>query len=379
MRDGIMRMLRRMPARTWPSILLAAVTVWWLLFERVSGVQIAASCVQAALLLASIRFPVGALVLFLLVDAVLTPLGVVTFALPGALYSIGMIAYCTSDIVAVAIIIAMSMQQTAQTAFLYDSASGLDWRNYPTFIAMYALSAMFGVVLRRNKQYYAMLRRNERIQARIDAMDRNLYTAMQIHDAVTGDLSSIVQMSRRAQRHATDDAEAEWHTVEQLALKALSSVHQVIERLETGGEAPSEPANVKEAIARIQEETDRCEALLAKQGFVGHATLQQIGYPTDVPAASIDVIIMLLRELSANIIRHAAPGSRYQISVLVNVSGCDVSSVNPATRPDEEAEFPGGHGLAQQRAAVERAGGYMSAIVDNGEWLFHAHVPLPRI
>ena len=270
-------------------------------------------------------------------------------SLPTHLYAYGMLAYSTNVIIAAALF-------TYYIATILLISPPSPGTNPVSMISMYAMVLLLGRALNwsektTRKRFEAAQNKN-----RLQELESRARIADAIHDAVTGDLSAAAFV---AQRHvagvsgspsatagspvsAADAADAEdWRQINEYILFALTNVHRVIDEL----------------------------------------NMDATVLPGD---ADGEALANLLREIYANIARHAAPGSKVDLSVILRPNAIEITQINPmkegiAGADGHDNELPGGHGLASFKKQLESHQGTLTASAQDGSWTLFAYIPVTVI
>lgn len=270
-------------------------------------------------------------------------------SLPTHLYAYGMLAYSTNVIIAAALF-------TYYIATILLISPPSPGTNPVSMISMYAMVLLLGRALSwsektTRKRFEAAQNKN-----RLQELESRARIADAIHDAVTGDLSAAAFV---AQRHvdgvsgspsvaaggpvsAADAADAEdWRQINEYILFALTNVHRVIDEL----------------------------------------NMDATVLPGD---ADGEALANLLREIYANIARHAAPGSKVDLSVILRPNAIEITQINPmkegiAGADGHDNELPGGHGLASFKKQLESHQGTLTASAQDGSWTLFAYIPVTVI
>ena len=92
---------------------------------------------------------------------------------------------------------------------------------------------------------------------------------------------------------------------------------------------------------------------------------------------------MLFRSY-ANIARHAAPGSKVDLSVMLRPNAIEITQINPmkegiAGADGHDNELPGGHGLASFKKQLESHQGTLTTSAQDGSWTLFAYIPVTVI
>lgn len=235
-----------------------------------------------------------------------------------------------------------------------------------------------------------------------DAVRQRAKAARIVHDAVTGDLSTIARIAQRQMRLSESDREREaWAQINSRSIRVLDSVHAVIRQLGTlengederggDGQAGSSVADGRRFVEAIRDTTREWDDCLAQSGFHGNSRIIDHTHgphrddPEDVQEREA-CVLDVLDEAYANIVRHGDPGGdAFSVAVTVGDSRIEIVAVNPMAGADKRdgetgladamPSFPGGHGLAMHRDEVERLGGMLSVEAEDGQWMLYARVP----
>lgn len=230
-------------------------------------------------------------------------------------------------------------------------------------------------------------------------MESRARIADAIHDAVTGDLSAAAFV---AQRHvdgvsgspsvaaggpvsAADAADAEdWRQINEYILFALTNVHRVIDELNM--DATVLPGDADgEALANLLRATmNDGDRRLRKLGFEITSIRHCAGGKPSASRETAELVNNLLREIYANIARHAAPGSKVDLSVILRPNAIEITQINPmkegiAGADGHDNELPGGHGLASFKKQLESHQGTLTASAQDGSWTLFAYIPVTVI
>ncbi|MBM6700187.1 hypothetical protein H7U32_07770 [Bifidobacterium pullorum subsp. saeculare] len=154
--------------------------------------------------------------------------------------------------------------------------------------------------------------------------------------------------------------------------------------------APSAAGPLDGRLERLCEDQDRTLRML---GFQGRGRVEGAG-PDRVPARTRRVVIELVQEIYANIVRHGMTGADgcYAVLIELDADAARITSTNriadgpsrisqtgqtsqssPTTRTKRTRH---GRGLGLHRAAVESLGGTMATAIQDGTWVLSARIPL---
>lgn len=270
-------------------------------------------------------------------------------------------------------------------------------------VSMYAMVLLLGRALSwsektTQKSFEAAQNKN-----RLQELESRARIADAIHDAVTGDLSAAAFV---AQRHiggnssgpgvaadpanattttATTTADAEdWRQINEYILSALTNVHRVIDELNM--DATTLPGDADgEALANLLRATlDDGDRRLRKLGFNITSIRHCAGGKPSASQAIAELANNLLREIYANIARHATPGSKVDLSVMLRPNAIEITQINPmkedmAGADERDDELPGGHGLASFKKQLESYQGTLTTSAQDGSWTLFAYIPVTVI
>ena len=310
-------------------------------------------------------------------------------SLPTHLYAYGMLAYSTN------VIIAAVLFTYYVAAILLISPPG-PGTNPVSMISMYAMVLLLGRALSwsektTRKRFEAAQNKN-----RLQELESRTRIADAIHDAVTGDLSAAAFV---AQRHvggvsgspsaavggpvSAADAE-DWRQINEYVLSALTNVHRVIDELNMDTTIIPGDAD-GEALANLLQTTmDDGDRRLRKLGFEITSIRHCAGGKPSASRETAGLANNLLREIYANIARHAAPGSKVDLSVMLRPNAIEITQINPlkegiAGADGHDDELPGGHGLASFKKQLESHQGTLTTSTQDGSWTLFAYIPVTVI
>lgn len=330
-------------------ITIVVITVWWILFCLLlaptdNPAAIVWTIIEIAVLLLSPFFPKSMSLLFLIMSQSgpwLIP-GADVNSLPGILYTFGMLAYETNNLVALLLLAYSIGDQLFRQLVLGTSNS-----NPVAIIAMVSLVLMLGCGLRWNATMTASRAEAEQAKTRLREMESRNHIAEAIHDAVTGDLS------------------------------ALTNVHRVIDELDMDVTVLEEDADGKAFSDLLKATMADGDRRLRALGFDITSILHVAsGAPSASPSLA-GIANDLLRETYANIARHAQSGSKADLSVILKPNAVEITQINQERAFPTEGMRPGGHGLAYFGKQLESHGGKLETTLHDGEWTLFAYLPIP--
>lgn len=330
-------------------ITIVVITVWWILFCLVlaptdNPAAIVWTIIEIAVLLLSPFFPKSMSLLFLIMSQSgpwLIP-GADVNSLPGILYTFGMLAYETNNLVALLLLAYSIGDQLFRQLVLGTSRS-----NPVAIIAMVSLVLMLGCGLRWNQAVAGSRAEAEQAKARLREMESRSHIAEAIHDAVTGDLS------------------------------ALTNVHRVIDELDMDVTVLEEDADGKAFSDLLKATMADGDRRLRALGFDITSILHVAGGAPSASPSLAGIANDLLRETYANIARHAQSGSKADLSVILKPNAVEITQINQERAFPTEGMRPGGHGLAYFSKQLESHGGKLETTLRDGEWTLFAYLPIP--
>lgn len=315
-------------------ITIVVITVWWILFCLVlaptdNPAAIVWTIIEIAVLLLSPFFPKSMSLLFLIMSQSgpwLIP-GADVNSLPGILYTFGMLAYETNNLVALLLLAYSIGDQLFRQLVLGTSRS-----NPVAIIAMVSLVLMLGCGLRWNQAVAGSRAEAEQTKARLREMESRSHIAEAIHDAVTGDLSAAAFVAQRridalsggddgdgsASTDGDDGKNADerrdeldkWTQVNDYILSALTNVHRVIDELDMDVTVLEEDADGKAFSDLLKATMAGGDRRLRALGFDITSILHVAGGAPSASPSLAGIANDLLRETYANIARHAQSGSK---------------------------------------------------------------------
>ena len=310
-------------------------------------------------------------------------------SLPTHLYAYGMLAYSTN------VIIAAALFTYYVVAILLISPPG-PGTNPVSMISMYAMVLLLGRALSwsektTRKRFEAAQNKN-----RLQELESRARIADAIHDAVTGDLSAAAFVAQRHVGGVSDSPSAaatgpvsaadaeDWRQINEYVLSALTNVHRVIDELNM--DATVLPGDADgEALANLLRTTmDDGDRRLRKLGFAITSIRHCAGGKPSASRETAELANNLLREIYANIARHAAPGSKVDLSVMLRPNAIEITQINPmkegiAGADGHDNELPGGHGLASFKKQLESHQGALTTSAQDGSWTLFAYIPVTVI
>lgn len=335
-------------------ITIVVITVWWILFCLVlaptdNPAAIVWTIIEIAVLLLSPFFPKSMSLLFLIMSQSgpwLIP-GADVNSLPGILYTFGMLAYETNNLVALLLLAYSIGDQLFRQLVLGTSRS-----NPVAIIAMVSLVLMLGCGLRWNQAVAGSRAEAEQAKARLREMESRSHIAEAIHDAVTGDLSAAAFVAQRR-------------------IDALSGGD------DGDGSASTDGDDGKAFSDLLKATMAGGDRRLRALGFDITSILHVAGGAPSASPSLAGIANDLLRETYANIARHAQSGSKADLSVMLKPNAVEITQINQARTTETDRTQPGGHGLAYFSKQLESHGGKLETTLRDGEWTLFAYLPIP--
>ncbi len=380
-------------------ITIVVITVWWILFCMVlapadNPVVNVWTVIEIAVLLLSTFFPKSMSLLFLVMAESGPWLisGADANSLPGILYAFGMLSYETNNLVAV-LLLAYSVADQLFCHLVLKLNNG----NPVSIIAMIGLILMLGCALRWNETMAASRTEAEQAKTRLREMESRSHIAEAIHDAVTGDLSAAAFVAQRridALSGGSDDDGSDgaaggkdtadrrdeldkWEQVNDYILSALTNVHRVIDELDMDVTVLEEDADGKAFADMLETTMNDGDRRLRSLGFDITSILHVAGGAPSASPSLAGIVNDLLRETYANIARHAQPGSKADLSVILKPNAVEITQINQARTTETDRVRPGGHGLVYFGKQLESHEGKIETTLHDGEWTLFAYLPIP--
>ncbi|WP_163146867.1 histidine kinase [Bifidobacterium ramosum] len=309
-----------------------------------------------------------------------------------------------------------TMDLTGVTGARTDIAAVLPQYSLIVFVFTVALNlmgigflVMFGSAFRRTAEANERAARSERLLGRVT---REQELAHMIHDSVANDMSTIAMLAWRAKAAGAGDAGAGdvdemLDAIYERSHHALDRVHEVIDVLNGKRELGEAGAGQNGTdlvdgtvdglvrggrsfdvqLEKYVEDQDRVMAMLGLRGV----TRLNVASDVVVPVAVRRVVMGLIEEIYANIVRHGVAVSAvdgdisangeaaYTLHIAVDGRGVRINEVNALAVDDAKTLAYGhgrGNGIRVHRAAIEALGGALHAGAQDGAWMVGAEIPL---
>lgn len=246
---------------------------------------------------------------------------------------------------------------------------------------------MAGVLLR-----WRRIRRQREAEARqrVEAMG----VAARLHDSTTNELSYLIMdIDHLLAAPGTGAPVADvLRRIRATAGRALEQTHAVIAMLrdgsaDTGGVVGAGDDSRREGPASVSPGADsvrcllgRCRRDAAVFGITGETMVTDPRRCLDcLDVATEELICAVIREMFANIMKHAEPAAGYVMAIAVALDEVCISCADVA-RPEGASARDGcggmGFGLDHLRASVQARGGRFEVRSDAGYWSCKITVPL---
>ncbi|KAB7789280.1 histidine kinase [Bifidobacterium cebidarum] len=329
--------------------------------------------------------------------------------------TLGLMAYLAPPAWACAAAVILSLAPTGTGLSLSFGGNGNGDVNISGFtvnVVAYLIAVGIGFSLRRRadaRRERERLAAYEQSQRELEHVRHNQHLAKALHDSVTQELSSVSMLAWQWQQNSEADSEVReaMGIMYRNAQSALDHVHEVIDLI--GNDSATSPAINSDEVQndvsatldkRSQDKpvefldamrtlVDTEQQAISQLGFQGSSVVR--GTALILDAQTHDVAFDLVREVYANIIRHALPGvDEYMVAVTVTGNKLTITQTNTVTaKPSSSGNGNGevthplagmrhGRGLEAHRAAVQRLGGVLRTRCNDGEWFLRAELPLAR-
>lgn len=332
-----------------------------------------------ALLILSARFPKSAAALFLVIaelGSYCVP-GASAVALPGLLYALGLLSFETNNLVALLLFAFFTLDELFNALMRNQTDT-----NPVSIIAMLGMVALFGCALRWNAATTNSRMEAAQTKARLREMESRNRIAEAIHDAVTGDLSAAVFVAQRHigadPKHGQDAQDTrDWDQIDNYVRSALANVHRVIDELDMDVTTLDDDADGRALADLLDTTMANGDRRLRALGFDITSVRHVAGGKPSASPAMAKLANGLLREIYANIARHAKPGSKVDLSVMLKPNVIEITQINLAKTEQDDGQLSGGHGLAYFGKQIESCGGKLVTTLHDGDWTLFAYLPTP--
>ncbi|WP_214376780.1 sensor histidine kinase [Bifidobacterium colobi] len=254
----------------------------------------------------------------------------------------------------------------------------------------YFIAVGIGVTLRRRHDAQEAHKRQaiyEQSQQELNRIRNNQYLAKALHDSVTQELSGISLLAWQWEHNGSADAEVRraMGVMYRDAQAALNHIHEVIGLIDGDRAAHAAEISDDDTSPASIDSVEALRSLVAAEqqsitalGFAGTSTVWA-DHLTVSKAVRV-TLFDLIREIYANIIRHAVPGvDEYMVVVKVSGKRLIITQTNTvaANQTDHPlAEVRHGRGLEAHRASIEQLGGLLRTRRDEDGWFLRAEIPL---
>lgn len=240
-----------------------------------------------------------------------------------------------------------------------------------------------------------------RTEAMLGRVTREQELAHMIHDSVANDVSTIAMLAWQAKSvQDTGKRNAMLDTIYACSHDALDRVHEVIDVLNgkrslRQSEAIDGDCTGALLDARVEQYVETRDRVMGMLGLHGSTHIEgATSLQTVVSAANSSIIMGLLAEIYANIVRHCAhldeqaeqeygqghekdTAPAYTLMISFEPQAVRIVQTNSiASQPHALESAAHGKGLSLHRAAIESVGGTITASGRNGIWTLSARIPL---
>lgn len=249
---------------------------------------------------------------------------------------------------------------------------------YAAYIALFILSTL------KQEVSHIVVDRDRRIDEltrQMAIIDRDNRIAGKMHDSVTGDLSYIAFVAQNNTSKENDGKNKDWRSVNQVALKALDDMHELIDLLKHNKTSKSDITANNENdhfftfIRAIANTMDVGDGRMNDLGIRGDSTVNgSCSLLFDDGNRNMKEVISFVKEVYNNLMKHADPDFPYSIFISVEQNEVIVSQQNTCLKHERLPSSERGMGL--HRSMIEMLGGELNANAEDGEWTLHARIPL---
>jgi signal transduction histidine kinase len=347
------------------------------LHEREAGLALSLGALIAVVLLAKKKYPLGTLVVCLIITGVFAVLLKRSYpATPGgliALYAVG--RYCIRG-TALAVAIATLVVGFA-VAEISKSVPSYNLQNLGT-LATVPLAVLAGAWVRTQRTYVLgaeeranRAEREREDEARRRVTEERLRIARELHDIVGHALMSISVTSSVSARFVEEDPKAgreALETINTVSNSALEEIRRTLSLLRGATEPLKSPGlGLADLDDLIQQ--SRTEGL--------PVTLHESGRRSEIPAIVGFTVYRIVQESLTNIKRHAKEVTKVAVTLTFTPNSLDVAVTNDGN-PVEMLDRSGyGLGIQGMRERVAATGGRLNTTaLPGGGFRVHARLPL---
>ena len=347
------------------------------LHEREAGLALSLGALIAVVLLAKKKYPLGTLVVCLIITGVFAVLLKRSYpATPGALialYAVG--RYCIRG-TALAVAIATLVVGFA-VAEISNSVPSYNLQNLGT-LATVPLAVLAGAWVRTQRTYVLgaeeranRAEREREDEARRRVTEERLRIARELHDIVGHALMSISVTSSVSARFVEEDPKAgreALETINTVSNSALEEIRRTLSLLRGATEPLKSPGlGLADLDDLIQQ--SRTEGL--------PVTLHESGRRSEIPAIVGFTVYRIVQESLTNIKRHAKEVTKVAVTLTFTPNSLDVAVTNDGN-PVEMLDRSGyGLGIQGMRERVAATGGRLNTTaLPGGGFRVHARLPL---
>lgn len=359
------------------SALTLLLYLWELSYRPpTTGLGVAMTIVGAVATMLVPLIPRVAWLTFQITDAIamcmMQSCGPVPSTLVSLLFALGIIAYNHRPFVVVQYVLVSIALQICFA--MIPNEYGLTLADVPSFAVMFLTAVLIGGSLRTHDRLLQERLQAERVCVQLESQQRNTRLAQSIHDSVTGNLSFIARMSHQRQSVSCTPSDVEaWSNVNEAATLALQRTYQVIDSLD-GTEQPSQSDSSWDKFIRLLHDVatkgdESAQALKMR----GHGTIQTLAHAS-LSEGTKALVVDIVRELYANILRHARPDTLYGLSIMIDCDGVQITQFNQIAQHND-ATLQSGHGLAMLRRRIEHIHGSLSTRCDGNDWTAYIDIP----
>lgn len=244
----------------------------------------------------------------------------------------------------------------------------------------YAAACCIPLLVLQQEKNISLVKQQQQMdqqQQRIEHLQHNAAVANALHDSTTEALSYIVIASEQISNKSTPIQSDLYHHIQENALKALAGTRDAIRTLSADTE--SDTPDVHQARTLTENNVSRLlheeQTSLINLGFRGDVAYQ--GTFGHTPSKkSMALTTLLIKELFANILRHADPNLPYTILMIITDEHIIIHESNTSASQQTNFDFPhSGYGIHHFSQQIENIGGTLHTNQEDRNWLFYTKIP----
>lgn len=208
-----------------------------------------------------------------------------------------------------------------------------------------------------------------RIQAGMAQAQLRNALAQDLHDSLAADLTRLTLITENLAKNPQLEpfARESLSLVSQQSRQALADLRTTIRQLKTAVNEETSTATLHEILADSIDVAKTADINLGLQ--VPENLEEQFNRYEKI------ILAMLVTEATTNLMKYGKPGTAAEISIEVAQKHIEFMSTNEIGEKRSDYAMTSGLGLKQLTAYVQRRGGELEYVANQGMWLLHARIP----